>query len=59
MKRQEYVRNHNRAAEFSATCLKSQRLILEEVSTTCGNGWVGELLRSLVANGPTRYRRWY
>ena len=30
---------------MKTACLKSQELYLEEVSTTCGSGWVDENMR--------------
>jgi hypothetical protein len=42
-------------AEATRLCLKSQEIFLEEVSTTCGSGWVNDqnaiLLVILGANG--------
>jgi len=32
---------------------------LEEVSTTCGSGWVRTHLDLYATQQPTRYRRWY
>jgi hypothetical protein len=38
---------------------KSRHRLLEEVSTTCGSGWVVEQCLVLVGFDPTRYRWWY
>jgi hypothetical protein len=45
-------------------CLKSQKSILDTVSTTCDSGWVDDQYAKflLILNPndlPTRYRRWY